>query len=213
MPTWEEEHACTMKRYMHAPAICTTCQPYPFTEREIVAILHVPGTNKHFLSTAHFPHACVTRVLINCARDLLPIWQEMLGYDRVRTAVVDSSYYVTEYAALDQCGGITPEAWFTAPINMSLLAKLPEPGMAISDHLGAVGEEGMYVPAYMPFRAASAESLRMHPELLATLPPDGTVGPDELDGFFPEGDPWGCSNETTNWDVSTCNTGRWCVRG
>lgn len=137
--------------------------------------------------------------------------QEMLGYERVRTATADSSYFVMEQAALDQCGGITPEAWFTAPINTSLLADLPESGKALADHLGAVGEEGMYVPEYMPFLASSATALQQQPELLAQLPPDGTVGPEQLDAFFPEGRPWGCSNDTTNWKVSKCTEGRWCA--
>lgn len=139
--------------------------------------------------------------------------QEMLGYEEVH-AITSDSRSGLEAAADSDCGAITLEGWRTdAAMDAALLVDAPsstDGGKALSSPLGAVGSEGLY---YLPAQnTTTLESAYYKTLPLSALPPDGTVGPSQLDDYFPGGSPWGCSAREAGWSESQCQAGRWCAR-
>lgn len=144
----------------------------------------------------------------------MSILQEMLGYNDVRTVTTGTSYYIEE-AASEECQATSFESWFEPEeARVQFIVETPQKHKAMGAPVGVRGIEGLYVPNYMPPSARHFKSIGQHiggpanaTDQHSMMRPDGTVGPQNLTEYFPDGDPWGCSD--ADWTVSKCNSGRW----
>lgn len=144
----------------------------------------------------------------------------MLGYDRIRVATTDSRFEIEE-AASDTCRAINMEVWHTEPhVDQDLLVSKDnaKPGKAIFGYSSVIGLESLFVPKYLPFSSTHYQALHDNvPENrngnlsrpMDVFPPDGTIGLEQLDSLFPDGDPWGCFTDAFSEGGFECNTGRW----
>ena len=144
----------------------------------------------------------------------------MLGYEKIRVATTDVRFEIEE-AASEGCQAINMEVWQTEPaVEEELIVEVQDaqPGKAIYGYTAAVGQEALFVPEYLAFSSTHYQSLQenipegrngtlTHP--MDRFPADGTIGIEELDSFFPDGDPWGCTTDLYGEGTLTCNTGRW----
>ena len=127
------------------------------------------------------------------------------------------------------CGSIDLESWnFPSNLNEdseTLTAAERDSGIRrlVSEPLGVVATESLYVPEYAPFAATHYKALAQnclfvdedtgmlsHP--MDSFPGDGETGTEKLARWHDDPSEFGCTSEDRNalgWSEAKCQVGRW----